>query len=265
MGLGGRAGRRPLGPVWAYLDAFGFVRHVSDLIAYRRSSLGAVQPFNVGNARVWGRRVRSRRTVGGAPACIARADGARSARNEPRAHAAQRPDPVSITALGQRVRRGLRRARALLGSSASGWTRASLIAARASRIQRGSWCCPRRARWIWAPAGSLGDPRSAPCALPSMTYSTRIASTSSATRSRGACFTSRSKPHFTKSRSANAPNFAGSARCVLQVCPCFGRENGLAARASSGRSRARCPRSRRAPAQEPVTICRVASWARRSL
>jgi vitamin B12 transporter len=44
----------PLGPVWAYLDAFGFARRVSDLIAYRRSSIGAVRPYNVGHARVLG-------------------------------------------------------------------------------------------------------------------------------------------------------------------------------------------------------------------
>ncbi len=44
----------PLGPVWAYLDAFGFARHVSQLIAYRRATLGAVQPYNVGSARVLG-------------------------------------------------------------------------------------------------------------------------------------------------------------------------------------------------------------------
>ena len=44
----------PLGPVWAYLDAFGFARQVSELIAYRRSSLGAVQPYNVGSARILG-------------------------------------------------------------------------------------------------------------------------------------------------------------------------------------------------------------------
>ena len=44
----------PLGPVWAYLDAFGFARHVSELIAYRRSSLGAIQPYNVGSARLVG-------------------------------------------------------------------------------------------------------------------------------------------------------------------------------------------------------------------
>jgi len=43
-----------LGPVWTYLDAFGFARHVSDMIAYRRSSLGAVQPYNVASARVLG-------------------------------------------------------------------------------------------------------------------------------------------------------------------------------------------------------------------
>jgi len=42
------------GPVWAYLDAFGFARHVNDLIAYRRTSLGAVTPYNVGDARVLG-------------------------------------------------------------------------------------------------------------------------------------------------------------------------------------------------------------------
>jgi vitamin B12 transporter len=44
----------PLGPVSTYVDAFGFARHVSELIAYRRSSLGAVQPYNVGSARVLG-------------------------------------------------------------------------------------------------------------------------------------------------------------------------------------------------------------------
>jgi iron complex outermembrane receptor protein len=43
-----------LGPVWAYLDAFGFARRVTDMITYRRSSLGAVQPFNVRAARVLG-------------------------------------------------------------------------------------------------------------------------------------------------------------------------------------------------------------------
>jgi iron complex outermembrane receptor protein len=43
-----------LGPLWTYLDVFGFARHVTDLIAYRRSSVGAVQPFNVGSARVLG-------------------------------------------------------------------------------------------------------------------------------------------------------------------------------------------------------------------
>ena len=43
-----------LGPVWSYLDVFAFTRRVSDLIAYRRSSLGAVQPYNVGHARVLG-------------------------------------------------------------------------------------------------------------------------------------------------------------------------------------------------------------------
>ncbi|HEY5372918.1 MAG TPA: TonB-dependent receptor, partial [Polyangiaceae bacterium] len=44
----------PLGPVWAYFDVFGFARHVSELIAYRRSSIGALQPYNVGSARVLG-------------------------------------------------------------------------------------------------------------------------------------------------------------------------------------------------------------------
>ncbi|HYP74821.1 MAG TPA: TonB-dependent receptor [Polyangiaceae bacterium] len=43
-----------LGPLWAYLDAFGFARHVSEMIAYRRSSVGAVQPYNVADARVLG-------------------------------------------------------------------------------------------------------------------------------------------------------------------------------------------------------------------
>ncbi len=43
-----------LGPLRTYIDAFGFARHVSGLIAYRRSSLGAVQPYNVGSARLLG-------------------------------------------------------------------------------------------------------------------------------------------------------------------------------------------------------------------
>ncbi len=51
---GGARWEAPLGPVWAYLDAFGFARRVSQLIAYRRSTLGAVQPYNVGHARVLG-------------------------------------------------------------------------------------------------------------------------------------------------------------------------------------------------------------------
>ena len=57
QGFGWDLGARweaPLGPVWAYLDAFGFARTVSNLIAFRRSSLGAVQPFNVGRARILG-------------------------------------------------------------------------------------------------------------------------------------------------------------------------------------------------------------------
>lgn len=44
----------PLGPFWVYLDAFGFLRHVRDLIAYRRTSFGAVTPYNVASARVLG-------------------------------------------------------------------------------------------------------------------------------------------------------------------------------------------------------------------
>jgi len=38
----------------AWLDAFVFGRSVSDLIAYRRSGLGFVRPFNVGRARMLG-------------------------------------------------------------------------------------------------------------------------------------------------------------------------------------------------------------------
>ncbi len=38
----------------AYADAFGFVRGVSDLIAYRRSSLGYIAPYNIGQGRVAG-------------------------------------------------------------------------------------------------------------------------------------------------------------------------------------------------------------------
>ncbi len=57
QGLTGDLGARweaPLGPVWAYLDVLGFARRVSDLIAYRRTSFGAVSPYNVGSARVLG-------------------------------------------------------------------------------------------------------------------------------------------------------------------------------------------------------------------
>ena len=57
QGLAGDLGARwqaQLGPVWAYLDAFGFARKVTHLIAYRRSSVGAVQPYNVASARVLG-------------------------------------------------------------------------------------------------------------------------------------------------------------------------------------------------------------------
>lgn len=43
-----------LGPVWTYLDLFGFARQVTNLIAYRRASRGTVQPFNVDSARVLG-------------------------------------------------------------------------------------------------------------------------------------------------------------------------------------------------------------------
>ena len=63
----------PPGPASAYVDAFAFARQVSDLIAYRRTSLGAVQPYNVGRARVlggeleagalWARHARSALTV----------------------------------------------------------------------------------------------------------------------------------------------------------------------------------------------------------
>lgn len=43
-----------VGPVWAYFEAFAFARRISDLIAYRRTSVGAVSPYNVGSARVLG-------------------------------------------------------------------------------------------------------------------------------------------------------------------------------------------------------------------
>jgi iron complex outermembrane receptor protein len=35
-------------------EAFGFARRASDLIAYRRSSLGVVRPYNIGRARILG-------------------------------------------------------------------------------------------------------------------------------------------------------------------------------------------------------------------
>lgn len=42
------------GEVRGYLDATAFIRFAEDLIAYRRSSLGAIKPFNVADARVLG-------------------------------------------------------------------------------------------------------------------------------------------------------------------------------------------------------------------
>ena len=62
QGTAGDLGARweaQLGPVWAYVDAFGFARKVSHLVAFRRSSLGTVQPFNVGSARVLGAELES--------------------------------------------------------------------------------------------------------------------------------------------------------------------------------------------------------------
>jgi iron complex outermembrane receptor protein len=54
--LGVRARRAPDGTVLsrAYLDLFGFVRTADDLVAYQRSSLGYVRPFNLGSARILG-------------------------------------------------------------------------------------------------------------------------------------------------------------------------------------------------------------------
>jgi iron complex outermembrane receptor protein len=52
--LGVRAETSRSAPVPAWVDAFGFLRSVSQLIAFRRSGLGYVRPFNVGRARVLG-------------------------------------------------------------------------------------------------------------------------------------------------------------------------------------------------------------------
>lgn len=54
--LGVRARRSPDKTILsrAYLDLFGFVRAANDLVAYQRSSLGYVRPFNLGSARVLG-------------------------------------------------------------------------------------------------------------------------------------------------------------------------------------------------------------------
>ena len=38
----------------SYLDVFGYLRGASDLVAYRRSALGYVTPYNVGRARIAG-------------------------------------------------------------------------------------------------------------------------------------------------------------------------------------------------------------------
>ena len=43
------------GPIrGAFVDLFGFVRKADDLVAWRRSSMGYVRPYNVGSARVMG-------------------------------------------------------------------------------------------------------------------------------------------------------------------------------------------------------------------
>ncbi len=52
--LGVRAETSRTAPLEAWADAFGFARSVSRLIAFRRSGLGYVRPFNVGRARVLG-------------------------------------------------------------------------------------------------------------------------------------------------------------------------------------------------------------------
>jgi iron complex outermembrane receptor protein len=54
--LGVRARRAPDGTLLsrAYFDLFGFVRGAEQLIAYQRSTLGYVRPFNLGSARVLG-------------------------------------------------------------------------------------------------------------------------------------------------------------------------------------------------------------------
>src|SRR5258706_202866 len=44
--------RKPSFGLWS--EAFGFGRSASDLIAYRRSSLGVVRPYNIGRARILG-------------------------------------------------------------------------------------------------------------------------------------------------------------------------------------------------------------------
>jgi outer membrane cobalamin receptor len=58
-GLGAEAGARleagaPTDAVRASLEVLGFARFADDLIAYRRTSLGGVRPFNVGHARILG-------------------------------------------------------------------------------------------------------------------------------------------------------------------------------------------------------------------
>lgn len=58
-GMTADAGVRITSGAWgairgAFLDLFGFVRSADDLVAWRRSSLGYVRPYNVGSARVMG-------------------------------------------------------------------------------------------------------------------------------------------------------------------------------------------------------------------
>jgi vitamin B12 transporter len=56
LGVRGATGTRALG---AWIDAFGFLRSASDLIAFRSTGVGTIRPFNVGSARVLGAEIAS--------------------------------------------------------------------------------------------------------------------------------------------------------------------------------------------------------------
>ncbi len=189
LGFGG-ALEAGLGPLWAYLDVFGFAH----LIAYRRSSLGAVQPYNVGSARVLGGELEA---------------GAQFAEHARAALALTVLDPRETTETRTLANDLIPYQSRLFGSlfvegfldpGARALRRAGVdarVTHRGSRLADpagGSCYCPRPPRSIWARPCASAASTILRCVQPSTTCSTRATSTSSAIRCPGGAGTVRRKP-----------------------------------------------------------------------